>query len=82
MSSEFTVSVFNQLEPEQQVLVAIAALLDGFDSPFFLENDINFDDQLKLAAEEIIKDAPEYRLPYVATLLRRALNELRNPNNE
>ncbi len=78
MSPENQGMVFNKLAPEQQALVAIAVLLDGFDSPFFLGEDFKFEDQLRKAAEEIVKDAPAQRLPYVATLLRRALNELRN----
>ncbi len=78
MSQENQGNIFNKLEPEQQALVAIAVLLDGFDSPFFLGDDFSHQDQLRLAAEEIVKDAPQQRLPYVATLLRRALNELRN----
>lgn len=78
MSVDSKGQIFNKLESEQQALVAISVLLDGFDSPFFLGEDQKYQNQLRMAAEEIVKDAPEQRLPYVATLLRRALNEIRN----
>lgn len=81
MSQENQGNVFNKLEPEQQALVAIGVLLDGFDSPFFLGDDYKHEDLLRRAADEIVRDAPQQRLPYVATLLRRALNELRNQDD-
>jgi hypothetical protein len=70
-------STFDALLAHERALVAIAVLLDGRDAATFLGIDSDKGDLLQLAAEELTQYPPELRMPYVGTLLRTALRELR-----
>lgn len=66
----------HELPPEQRALVSIAILLDGFDAGVFLDNDVQYQSLLKDVAEELSKEDPASKIPYVGTILRNALKEL------
>jgi len=63
------------LTPRQRALVSLAVLLDGIEGATYLENDSVSGPLLKRAAQELVKQPPELRLPLVGTLLRMALEE-------
>ena len=65
------------LAPHQRALVAMAVLLDGHEAPVYLENDSVNGLGLQKAAADLAKLTPEMRMPFVGTLLRSALNELK-----
>ena len=68
---------FRSLSPRDRALVAIALLLDGREAPVYLENDAVNGVGLKRAAVELSTIEPELRMPFLGTLLRSALKELR-----
>lgn len=68
---------YRDLEPYERAIVAIAVLLDGHDAGQFLRYDADRGDELRSAANELFALAPELRLPFMGTVLRRALEELR-----
>ena len=61
------------LEAREQALVAVAVLLDGFEASVFLETDAEKGELMTALASHLASQPPELRLPYVGTLLRRAL---------
>lgn len=71
------ISTFHNLEPKARALVAIGVLLDGFDASFYLEDDLANGAELKSAAESLAGEPIEQRQPFVGTLLRAALAELK-----
>lgn len=64
------------LTSRQRALVLLAVLLDGVDGATYLENDSVSGPMLKRAAQDLIKQPTELRVPLVGTLLRIALEEL------
>lgn len=68
---------FKVLSPRNRALVAIAVLLDGREAESFLANDAASGLALKKAAAELASQPPESRMPFVGTLLRIALEELK-----
>lgn len=70
-------SLFETLSPNQKALVAMAVLLDGREAGSFLALDSKDGELLSKAAEELAEHPPELRMPYVGTLLRTALKEIR-----
>lgn len=69
---------FRSLSPRQRALVAIAVLLDGREAQVYLEPDAINGAGLARAAGDIAQLDPDMRMPYVGTMLRQALAELRN----
>ncbi len=67
---------FSNLPPRERALVAIAVLLDGLEAPEYLQSELEHRAQLVRAAADLVKLAPDLRLPFVGTLLRRSLAEL------
>jgi hypothetical protein len=69
-------TVYSQLTPEQQALVAIGVLLDGREA----ERVFSFDPQhgalLQETAAKLAEFSPELRMPFIGTLLREALEEI------
>jgi hypothetical protein len=68
---------FRSLSPRQRALVALAVLLDGHEAGLYLENDAVNGAGLKRAAAELAALEPDLRMPYVGSVLRSALKELR-----
>lgn len=61
-----------KLTSREQILVAIAVLLDGFDAEDFLAINSENGEALRLAAHILNMREPLDRLPHVATILRKA----------
>ena len=61
----------------QRALVAVAVLLDGREAVTYLANDALHGEILGEVAEELSKQSPELRMPYLGSLLRMALAELK-----
>jgi len=68
---------FRSLSPRQRALVAVAVLLDGREAGIYLENDAVNGAGLKRAATDLASLEPELRMPFVGSLFRAALKELR-----
>lgn len=68
---------FRVLSQRQRALVAVAVLLDGREAETFLENDAVNGIALKRAAAELAAQPPDLRMPYVGTMLRNALEEIK-----
>jgi hypothetical protein len=68
---------FRVLPPRQRALVAIAVLLDGREAESYLENDNVNGKALKRAAGSLADQPPDLRMPFVGTLLRMALAEMK-----
>ncbi len=62
-----------QLTQHEQALVAVAILIDGNDAAAVLAIDSTRGEQLKAAAQELGAMEIDTRLPFIGTLLRRAL---------
>ncbi|MCC6931971.1 MAG: hypothetical protein IT292_01770 [Deltaproteobacteria bacterium] len=63
------------LSVAEQVLVAQAVLIDGFDAAEYLGNDIDRGSVLAKFAREFTAMPNEVRTPLLATMMRRLLNE-------
>lgn len=70
-------NIFRTLSAHDRALVAIAVLLDGNDAASHLRYDGEKGEMLEKAAEEITRDELEMRLPFIGTLYREALANLR-----
>lgn len=70
------VTSFISLPARQRAIVAIAVLLDGLEAVDYLQNDPEYGAGLVRASSDLVKLAPDLRLPFVGTLLRRALDEV------
>lgn len=68
---------FRVLSARQRALVAMAVLLDGREAAVYLEKDAVDGSGLQKAAVDLASQTPELRMPFVGSLLRDALNELR-----
>jgi hypothetical protein len=68
---------FRVLPPRQRALVGIAVLLDGREAASYLENDKVNGQALKKAAASMAEQPPELRMPFVGTLIRMALSEMK-----
>lgn len=66
---------FKALSSHERALVALAVLLDGREAESYLESDHQRGQILGKAAAELAAHPPELRMPYVATLLRAALEK-------
>jgi len=64
---------WSQLTPREQALVAVAVLIDGAEAANILGLDAQRADLYKACALELSGYELDARLPYVGTLLRRAL---------
>lgn len=68
--------IFNTLQGYDRARVALAVLLDGSDAPLYLMNDSMRGGELRAAAEGLLKFELDVRFPYLATMLRLALEEV------
>ena len=68
---------FRALSARDRALVAIAVLLDGREASTYLEPDARNGHGLKRASLELAGLDPELRMPFVGTMLRAALQELK-----
>ncbi|MCB0358055.1 MAG: hypothetical protein KDD44_00410 [Bdellovibrionales bacterium] len=68
---------FRTLSTREQAIVAIAVLLDGHDSASYLASDKERHSALEKASNDLAELSPDLRMPLAATLLRRAVAELR-----
>ena len=68
---------FRSLAARQRALVAVAVLLDGREAGLYLENDSVNGAGLKRAAMDLAGFEPELRMPFVGTILRSALQEIK-----
>ncbi len=69
-------SRFAELSPREQALVAVATLIDGAEAAAVLGLDSERGEVLKAAATELSSFELDARLPFVGTLLRRALEDI------
>lgn len=69
---------FRSLNSWDRALVAIAVLLDGREAGAYLESDSVNGTGLRRAALDLAAIEPELRMPFVGTLLRSALRELKS----
>ena len=69
---------FRALNPWDRALVAIAVLLDGREAGAYLESDSVNGTGLRRAALDLAAVEPELRMPFVGTLLRAALKDLKS----
>lgn len=67
--------VFRHLPAHERAVVAVAVLLDGFESVDYLALDRVNGGRLSEAAAGLAGLEPELRMPFVGTLLRRAIEE-------
>ena len=67
---------FRNLSARHRALIALAVLLDGREAPNYLENDAEMGAALKRAASDLADEQVELRLPYLGTVLRKALQEI------
>ena len=68
---------FYKLTAKERALISIAVLLDGIDAGLYLDSDLQSGNLYKTLADEISKKAPDVRLSYSGTLLRRAIKDLK-----
>ncbi len=68
---------FRILSPKHRALVAVAVLLDGREAATYLENDHVNGTALKRAASARADQPPELRMPFVGSLLRIALSQMK-----
>jgi hypothetical protein len=68
---------FRSLPARQRALVAVSVLLDGMEASVYLENDSLNSAGLTKAAQELATQEPELRMPFVGSMLRRALEEMK-----
>ncbi len=68
---------FRVLSARQRALVAVAVLLDGREASTYLENDAVNGETLKEMAIFLAEKQPEMRMPFVGTMLRIALGEMK-----
>ena len=68
---------FRSLAPRYRALVAVAVLLDGREAGTYLENDAVNGPGLKRAAGDLSGLETELRVPFVGTMLRAAVEELK-----
>jgi hypothetical protein len=64
------------LNNKERALICFALLLDGQEALAYLENDPSYSRKLKEPLTRIAELQADIRIPYVGSLLRRALNEL------
>ena len=67
---------FRSLSAFDRALVAMAVLFDGREAPVYLAYDASNGKGLERAAADLAEQEAELRMPYVGTLLRRALEEI------
>ena len=72
------ISNFTSLPVREQGIVAIAVLLDGLEAPEYLQSTYESRIQVLRGAVDLVKLAPDLRLPFAGTMLRRALAQLAN----
>lgn len=68
---------FRNLPPRQRALVALAVLLDGREGSIYLENDALNGAALSRAAGDLAMLDLELRLPFVGTMFRSAVREVK-----
>lgn len=64
------------LSDDEQVLLAIAVLLDGFEAQVYLENDAHKGKVYSEVLQEICSQPVDVRIAYCGTQLRLALERL------
>lgn len=67
---------FTGLPVREQAIVAIAVLLDGIESPDYLQSTYENRAHVLRGAADLVKLAPDLRLPFAGTMLRRAIAQL------
>ena len=67
---------YKNLSPRERALLAIAVLIDGADATYYLDNDSVNRQALIDSVQDFLRLDNEYRLPVLASVLRRALKEL------
>jgi hypothetical protein len=67
---------FRSLSAQDRALVALAVLFDGREAPVYLAYDASNGKGLERAASDLAAQEAEMRMPYLGTLLRRALEEM------
>lgn len=70
-------SRFRALSSRERAIVALAVLLDGFDSVDYLGADQERKVALQRAAKDLVELTPELRIPLLGTLLREAISALK-----
>ena len=66
----------DKLNSEERALICFALLLDGHEALAYLENDPHFSSKLKEPLTRLAELQADLRIPYVGSILRRALDEL------
>ena len=64
------------LSPKQRAIVAIAVLLDGREAAVYLKNDAVNGETLQKAALDLAGQAPDLRMVFFGSALRKALSEM------
>ena len=64
------------LNNKERALICMALLLDGHEALAYLENDPAYSAKLKEPLTRLAELQADVRIPYIGSLLRRALNEL------
>lgn len=67
---------FRMLSPKQRAIVAIAVLLDGREAAVYLKNDAVNGEALQKAALDLAGQAPDLRMIFLGSALRKALSEM------
>ena len=71
------VDSFIMLSSRERALVAMAVLLDGREAVNVLAQDNSRGEILKKAVEELSAIAPDLRMPFIGSVLRMTLDEMR-----
>ena len=75
-------SKYRGLSSKEKALVAMAVLLDGYDAVQYLVSDKERGAVLSRVAKDLASFALELRMPLSGTLLRSAVEELRNEDRD
>lgn len=68
---------FRSLSPHLRALLGVAVLLDGREAGEYLAFDAAHGPGLQRAASDLAEIDPEVRMPFVGTMVRSALKEMK-----
>ncbi len=76
------ISKYRALGSKEKCIVAIALLIDGLDAIEYLAIDRDNNTAFLRAAKDFTEMSPELRIPFLGTLLRETIVELRKSNQD
>lgn len=74
-------SYLKSFSSHERALVAIGVLLDGHEAAAVLAQDCNYGAELQQLADELAGLPPEFRMPYLGSVLRMTLAQMHESND-